>query len=124
MKLVSSTGDYKFYVPSITEAVKNFKGSKFKYINLEQSSSAPGFLSNNDDDYKKLAEDWGNAAAYTGIKYVVSHAPCLHNPVLAAFENHEDETYQANLRAIRRSIEICHILAKRGSTMARPLLNF
>jgi len=45
-----------------------------------------------------------------GVKFVVSHAPCLHNPVLAAFENHEDETYQANIRAIRRSIEICHIL--------------
>ena len=109
MKLATSTGDYKFYVPSTKEIVENFKGSKFRYINLEQTKVSPEFFSNN-DDYKKLAEDWGNAAVFAGIKYVVSHAPCLHNPVLAAFENHNDETYQANVRAIRRSIEICHIL--------------
>ena len=109
MKLVTSTGDYKFYVPSIAEAVKNFKGSKFRYINLEQSATTPELFSNN-DDYKRLAEDWGKAAEFAGIQYVVSHAPCLHDAVLSAFENHEDETYQVNLRAIRHSIEICHIL--------------
>ena len=109
LKLATSTGDYKFYVPSTKEIVENFKGSKFRYINLEQTIVCPEFFSNN-DDYKKLAEDWGNAAKFAGIKYVGSHAPCLHNPVLAAFENHNDETYQANVRAIRRSIEICHIL--------------
>ena len=109
MKLATSTGDYKFYVPSIKEAVENFKGSKFRYINLEQTGTMPEFFSNN-EDYKRLAEEWGKAAELAGIKYVVSHAPCLHNPVFTAFENHEDETYRANIRAIRRSIEICHIL--------------
>ena len=109
MKLATSTGDYKFYVPSIKEAVENFKGSKFRYINLEQTGTIPEFFSNN-EDYKHLAEEWGKAAELAGIKYVVSHAPCLHNPVFTAFENHDDETYRANIRAIRRSIEICHIL--------------
>ena len=110
MKLATSTGDYKFYVPCIEEAVRNFKGSKFKYINLEQTGVIPEFFSNQDDDYKRLAEAWGNAAAYAGIRYAVSHAPCLQNPIMNALENHEDEAYQANLRAIRRSIEICHML--------------
>lgn len=106
MKLATSTGDYKFYVPSIKEAVENFKDTKFKYINLEQTGVIPEFFSDNDDDYKRLASEWEKAAEFAGIKYVVSHAPCLHNPVFAAFENHEDETYRANIRAIRRSIEI------------------
>lgn len=109
MKLATSTGDYKFFVPSITEVIKNFKNSKFRYINLEQTGVIPEFFSNN-DNYKKLAEEWGDAAEYAGIQYVVSHAPCLHNPILSAFKNHDDETYQASIRAIRRSIEICHIL--------------
>lgn len=64
MKLATSTGDYKFYVPSIKEAVENFKDAKFRYINLEQTGVIPEFFSDNDDDYKRLADDWGNAAAF------------------------------------------------------------
>ena len=110
MKLATSTGDFSFYVPTIAEKVRNFKGSKFKNINLEQTGNIPEFFSNNNDDYKRLADEWAKAADFAGIKFVVSHAPCLHHPVMAAFTNHEDETYMANIRAIRRSIEICHIL--------------
>lgn len=105
MKLATSTGDFKFYVPSIDEIIKNFKDSKFKNLNLEQTGNIPEFFSEKDDEYKRLAEAWGNAAAFAGVKFVVSHAPCLHTPVLAAFSNHDDETYRANIRAIRRSIE-------------------
>ncbi len=47
------------------------------------------------------------------MDYVVSHAPCLHTPCVAVFENPDDEEYRANVRAIRRSIEICHILGIR-----------
>ena len=67
MKLATSTGDYKFYVPSIKETVENFKDAKFRYINLEQTGVIPEFFSDNDDDYKRLADDWGNAAAFEGV---------------------------------------------------------
>ena len=77
MKLVSSTGDFAYYVPTTAEEIKAFKGTGFKYLNLEQSGSNPEFFTNN-DDYKKLADDWGNAAAEIGCEFVVSHAPCLH----------------------------------------------
>ena len=109
MKLASSTGDFKFYVPNIYEAVKCFKGTGFKHINLEQTGVIPEFFAD-DDSYKKLAELWGNAAEEANVKYVVSHAPCLHEPVMAALLDRENEIYQKNLRAICRSIEICHIL--------------
>lgn len=110
MKLATSTGDFKWYVDNSAEIIKNFKGSKFKYINLEQTGSIPAFLSENDDDYKKMANDWGEAAAFAGVEFVVSHAPCLHKPILNALKNPQDEEYRRNIRAIRRSIEICNIL--------------
>ena len=105
MKLVTSTGDFSWYVDSVTEKIKAFKDTKFKYINLEQTGSIPAFFSENDDDWRRLADDWGNAAAYAGVEFVVSHAPCLN-----VFQDFKEETYRNNLRAIRRSIEICHIL--------------
>ena len=50
LKLATSTGDYKFYVTSTKEIVENFKGSKFRYINLEQTKVCPEFFSNNEID--------------------------------------------------------------------------
>lgn len=105
MKLATSTGDFSWYVDTITEKIKAFKGSRFKCINLEQGGNVPEFFSENDEDWKRLADEWGNAAAYAGVSFVVSHAPCLN-----VFQDMKEETYRVNLRAIRRSIEICHML--------------
>lgn len=105
MKLVTSTGDFSFYVETIAEKVKCFKGTKFKYINLEQTGNVPELFSENEDDWRRLADDFGNAAAYSNVKYVVSHAPCVN-----VFQDFNEETYTANLRAVRRSIEVCNVL--------------
>ena len=110
MKLATSTGDFSWYVDSVTDKIKSFKGTSFKYINLEQTGTIPEFFSENDDDWRALADEWGNAAVFAGIEFVVSHAPCLHNPCFNALRDHSDAEYSANIRAIRRSIEICHIL--------------
>ncbi len=110
MKLCTSTGDFSFYVDSLTEKIKNFKGSKFKYINLEQTGKIHEFFSNDDDDWKRLADDWGEAAEYANVKFVVSHAPCLDAPIPDALKNSDNEEYNLNLRALKRSIEICNIL--------------
>ena len=110
MKLSSSTGDFSFYVETVTDKVDCFKDTKFKYINLEQPSKLPAFFSDNEDDWKRFAEECRSAADRAGVQYVISHAPCLHNAIPAAMENPDDETYRANIRAIRRSIEVCHAL--------------
>ena len=110
MKLVTSTGDFSWYVGTVAEKVKEFKGTKFKYINLEQTGNIPELFSNNDDDWRRLANDFAEAADYAGVKYVVSHAPCLHFPVMNALNDPNDEAYKSNVRTIRRSIEVCHIL--------------
>lgn len=46
-----------------------------------------------------------DAAEYAGVKYVVSHAPCV-NP----FGDLTEACYNSSVRAVRRSIEVCHIL--------------
>lgn len=110
MKLASSTGDFSWYVDSVAEKVKCFRGTKFKYINLEQTGAIPELLSEDDDGWRRLADVWGEAAALAGVTYAVSHAPCLHKPCLNMLQDPNDETYRVNIRAIRRSIEICHML--------------
>lgn len=110
MRLSSSTGDFGFYVNTLSEKVELFRDTKFKYINLEQTSNVPELFSRNDDDYKRLAHACGEAAARAGVSYVVSHAPCLHFAVLPALTDRSNEEYAANIRAIRRSVEVCHIL--------------
>ena len=105
MKLVTSTGDFSGYVDTVTEKIRHFKGSKFKYINLEQTGTIPEFLDDDDSGWQRLAQEWAEAAEYAGVTYVVSHAPCLN-----AYQDLTEETYNVYLRAIRRSIEICHIL--------------
>ena len=110
MKLATSTGDFSWYVDTVTEKIRQFKGLKFKYINLEQTGTIPAFLAEEETGWQQLAEEWGNAAAEAGVEFVVSHAPCLHDPVMNALQNPSDETYRRNVRAIRRSVEICHRL--------------
>ncbi|MBR4888032.1 MAG: sugar phosphate isomerase/epimerase [Clostridia bacterium] len=106
MKLVTSTGDFSGYVNTVEEKIRHFKGSKFKYINLEQTGTIPEFLSDDDDGWKRLAEAWGNAGKDAGVEFLVSHSPCLN-----AYQELTDENYAVVVRAIRRSIEIAHVLS-------------
>lgn len=110
MKLATSTGDFKWYQNSIAEAVICFENTKFKYINLEQTISTPEFFNDSEEDLKRLADEWKNAADFAGVEYVVSHAPCFHYACLNALKNPNDAEYRKNIHAIRRSIEMCNIL--------------
>ena len=103
MKLATSTGDFSWYVDSIAEKIRAFAGLGFQYINLEQSVLG-------EDDWQRTAHSWGEAAAETGLQLVVAHAPCLHAPCLGALNDPDDEEYKRNVAAIRRSIEVCHLL--------------
>ncbi len=106
MKLSTSTGDFSGYVEAVADKVKLFRDTKFRYINLEQTGAHTStILLANGEEWKALADAWGEAAAAAGVTYVVSHAPCLD-----PFDTLSDEHYAVTLRAIRRSIEICHML--------------
>lgn len=121
MKLSTSTGDFNGYVESVADKVRQYKDTKFKYINLEQTREPTvSILSDPGEGWRQLAEDWGEAAVEAGVTYVVSHAPCVD-----AFEQLTDEHYEVTLRAIRRSIEICHMLGiKRTVVHASSNANF
>lgn len=110
MKLSSSTGDFSYYVDTVPQKISCFQGLKFRYINLEQTGVIPELTSDMDDDWKRFANACGEAAAQAGVTYCISHAPCLHKAILPALQSRDNEVYQANIRAIRRSIKVCHEL--------------
>ncbi len=105
MKISTSTGDFSGYVKTIAEKVKLFKDTKFKYINLEQTGSEVKEAVANDKELKRKIDDWGEAAVFAGITYVVSHAPCI-NP----FGELTDEHYRTTVRIMQGSIEACRLL--------------
>lgn len=100
MRLSTSTGDFAHYYPHIADYIREFRGLKFKYINLEQCGD--DFPCGIDVDYVRVAEEWGSAAEEAGVTFVISHAPCVN-----AFAELTEEHYATCLRAVRRSIEIC-----------------
>ncbi len=102
MKLATSTGDFTGYVNSIEQEIRSFQGSKFRYINLEQVDKT---FEQDGELWRARVDAWGEAAADAGVTLVASHSPCVN-----AFSKMDQETYQVALRAIRRSIEACHIL--------------
>ena len=110
MRIATSTGDFSYYVESVPEKVSLFGDTKFKYINLEQTGSAPFFFSEDEEDTILFAKACAEAAEKAGVSYVVSHAPCLHFAHPEALTDRENADYLREVRAIRRSIEVCHML--------------
>ena len=103
MKLSTSTGDFTGYVGSIAEEIACFGRTKFKYLNLEQSGDA--YTTEDGEEWKRKADEWGEAAAKAGVTFVVSHSPCVN-----AFGTLDEAQYNAAVRAIRRSLEVCNVL--------------
>lgn len=103
MKLSTSTGDLLKYASSLGDAVRLFKDTPFRYINLEQDT-ADYFLCQSDAPWQQQLEDWARAEEEAGVDYVFSHAPCMN-----AFSGDRTD-YDVTVRAIRRSIESCGVL--------------
>lgn len=103
MKLATSSGDFSHYYSAVSDKIKAYAGTNFKYLNFEQARTAEYLYA--PQKMESAAEAFKEAAAFAGVQYVVSHAPCLHNPVL-----NDEETYKRNIFAIRNSIKMCHLL--------------
>ena len=102
MRLVTSTGDFSGYLPTITERIEYFKNTQFKYINLEQGASAPQ-MADEGEGWKALVDEWGNAAAKAGLTFAAAHAPCVN----VFGKNLDEETYRKNMTILRNSLKIC-----------------
>lgn len=106
MKLATSTGDFTHYTASVADEIRAFRGSPFRCINLEQQAElCPELFLTDDVSWRKLADDWARAAQDAAVTLAVAHAPCVN-----VFQDLSEETYAVHLRAIRRSIELCHLL--------------
>lgn len=110
MKLSASTGDFAGYVESVAEEIACFENTPFRYLNLEQGG--PLYLSNDDSEWKRKAEEWGNAAAKAGVSLVLSHSPCVN-----ACKTLDEDSFALAVRAIRRSLEVCHLLGIRRTVV-------
>lgn len=102
MILSSSSGDFGGYTDIVADRVRGFKGTKFKYVNLE--IGGPEFRYDDDEPWRKVIDDIGEAAAEVGVSFAQAHSPGVN-----AYDGGE-ERYQSAIRAVRRSIEACHIL--------------
>lgn len=109
MKLASSTGDFWWYVTTLEDTIKCFKDTKFKNINLEITKNND-LLMEDSDNYLALVDKLIAVREETGLNYAVAHAPCLHFPIPDVLKNKDNEEFKNNIRAINRSIEICHKL--------------
>lgn len=109
MKLASSTGDFWWYVITLEDTVLCFKDTKFKNINLEITKNND-LLADDGDAYLTIVDKLVKAREEAGVNYVVAHAPCLHNPIPEVLVNPDNEEFKRNIRAIKRSMEICHKL--------------
>ena len=65
MKLSTSTGDFSGYVGSIAVEIAGFGPTKYKYLNLEQSGDA--YTTEDGEEWKRKADEWGEAAAKAGV---------------------------------------------------------
>ncbi len=110
LKIATTTTDFCGYVSGVPEEVKCFENSKFRNLNLELTAATPEFYSDDENDWKKFAKRLANAREEAGVRYVVAHAPCLHNPIPEALQNPDNETYKTNIRVLRRAIEVFHYL--------------
>lgn len=99
MKLATSSNDFIKYTKDIAKSVEHFADTKFKCINLEMDDP---YLT--EEEWKRYAGEFGEAAERAGLTYTTAHAPCL-NPFGGG-----QEKYDYAVKAIRNSIEICGAL--------------
>jgi len=73
MKIATTSADFRNYLEDNSEyaLIRLFKDTKFRYINLSQTT-AQELLSDNDDDWKKYADACGEVAVYAAVRYVLS----------------------------------------------------
>ena len=115
MKIATSTGDFKFYLNSDTEILRELHAAGFRYVDLSMYTFTPDSVYMNDGwerEVNKLLE----AADSLGMKFVQAHSQG-GNP-LSGVKEKDDFIVDATIR----SIEICEVLGIKN-TVAHPGFN-
>ena len=103
MKLATTLADYKGYTANWAEAVREFEGTGFRYLDFDFYSSVyPGspFLGK---DWMREVEAAAEEAVRLGFTFVQAHSP-MYNPL------DPQPDHEARLLALKRSIEACGYL--------------
>lgn len=104
MKISSSTGDFSKVSEKNTDRILCYEGTGFRYLNLNLYSEAkpnkPLFM--NDESWRQMFEDIGEASLKTNTRIILAHAPA---EVMNYRENRD-----MYIRAVNRTIEGCALL--------------
>ena len=98
MKLSTSTGDFSRYFTDLPEKVRAFRETKFRYINLELTGSEMVTPTEPLNSYIARLSD---AAKYSDVRYITSHAPCLN-----CFDTVKGQGYERTAEIMNRTIEV------------------
>ena len=115
MKIATSTGDFKFYLNSDTDILRELHAAGFRYVDLSMYTFTPDSVYMNDGwerEVNKLLE----TADSLGMKFVQAHSQG-GNP-LSGVKEKDDFIVDATIR----SIEICEVLGIKN-TVAHPGFN-
>ena len=117
MKLCTTTADLEFYAKTPAEAVRLFKDTGFKCLDLNfYRMSRPGSLLLV-DNWQKCIEDVAVAAEEIGARFVQAHSPD-GNPFA------EGEEYDRFILSTIRSIEACGMLGIENIVVHSVIANF
>ena len=103
MKLCTTTNDLSAYAASTADAVRLFKDTGFRCLDLSfYLMNTPGspLLS---DGWMREIEEIGIAAEEAGVTFVQAHSPC-------GYFFTEGEEYERFIRSTVRSVEACRML--------------
>lgn len=112
MKLATTTADLRSYAKTPAEIVTLFAGTGFKLLDMnfyrENYPGSPFIVSG--DDWKKLVNDAGEAAAKIGVVFCQAHSPDGEHFVLG-------EARDNLLTATKRTIEACAMLGIKNTVV-------
>ncbi len=100
MKLATTTGDFSRHSQVLSELVRCYDGTGFRYLDLNLYRAVFAGSPLLDDRWQQWADDGGEAAAERGVRFCQAHAPDgnIHG---------SDDTFDVFLGATQRSIEMC-----------------
>ena len=103
MKLSSSTCGFRNVSNYCVDQIYCYEGTGFKYLNLSMNDDRAQ-LSRDGEEWRRMVNDTGEAAAKAGLSLTMAHAPYTTDPVY--YFNERDNF----IRSIERSIEGCALL--------------
>lgn len=103
MKIATTTGDFKFYCPTVEECIRELHRAGFRYIDLDLYTLTPD-CAYMQDNWREEVQKIKDLAKSLGMKFVQAHSQ--GGNAFSEDKKHVDFLIKATIR----SIEICQML--------------